>query len=115
MRRLLFGLSPQPGPRSVDLAGTGGHRVHFPGATLCPDDFILKHYPVLSLDHAVRKYVEKTYAETEVSVGFHGWKARAAAVNLRLPSVADLREFRGDAALDIADPITRTLIYAEPA
>ena len=114
LRRHLFGLGRPPGQRSVDLAGTGGHRVHFSGARLSPDDFILKHYPVLSFDHAVRKYVEKTYSETEVAVGFHGWKARAAAVDLRLPAIAELRAFRGDAALDIADPITRTLIYAAP-
>ncbi len=115
LRGRLFGPGRPTGPRSVDLAATGGHKVDFPGARLCPDDFILKHYPVLSLDHAVRKYVEKTYAETEVSVGFHGWKARAAAPDLRLPSVAELRTFTGDAALDISDPITRTLIYAASA
>lgn len=48
-----------------------------------------------SLDHAVRKYVAMTYAETEVSVGFHGWKARVAAIDLRLLAVAELREFQG--------------------
>lgn len=32
--------------RVVDLAGTGGHRVSFPGRRVCPEKLILRHYPM---------------------------------------------------------------------
>lgn len=32
--------------RVVDLSGTGGHRVTFPGRKVCPEKLILRHYPM---------------------------------------------------------------------
>lgn len=96
---------------SVELAASGGHHVNFDGLKLCPVDFKMRHYPVLSLSHAVRKYVEKTFDPAEVEMGWHGWKAKARAHNLRLPSEKDTRYYTNDDELDTSDPIKQTLIY----
>jgi hypothetical protein len=98
---------------SVRLANTGGHMAEFEGMLLCPTDFIMKHYQVLSLRHAVDKYVKKDYAPEETQRGWHGWKATAAANNLRLPSEREMRRFTSDAELDTSDPIKRTLLYID--
>lgn len=96
---------------SIELAGTGGHRVSFDGLKLCPIDFKMRHYPVLSLQHAVRKYVKKTFDPDEVKAGWHGWKALAREHNLRLPSEKEMRHYTNDDELDTSDPIKQTLIY----
>ena len=98
---------------SISLAQTGGHKVDFPGQRLCPNDFIMKHYQVLSLRHAVQKYVEKDYALEETQRGWHGWKAIAKQNNLRLPSEKEMVRFLSDAELDSSNPIKRTLIFQE--
>jgi len=99
--------------KSLGLADHGGHKVEFEGLRLAPVDFIMKHYQVLSLPHAIRKYVTKRYAADEVDRGWHGWKASAQERNLRLPSQSEMRQFIGDEKLDTSEPITRTLIFSD--
>ena len=72
----------------------------------------MKHYQVLSVDHAVRKYAEKVYASEEVERGFHGWKSKVRPDQFRLPLRAETYTFEGDDRLDTSDPITRTLVYS---
>src|SRR5687768_16603509 len=57
-------------PPSVNLRDSGGHVIQFPGIKPYPVDFKLKHYIVLSLDHAIQKYVKKSYDPIET--GAHG-------------------------------------------
>lgn len=111
IRRLKDG---NPGLRtSVRLADSGGHKVEFQGLRLCPSDFVMKHYQVLSLSHAVRKYLHKHYAAEETKKGWHGWKATAKFHNLRLPLEEEMIRFSSDDELDTSEPIKRTLLYAE--
>jgi hypothetical protein len=90
-----------------DLASTGGHRVEFPGLRMFPRSFPMKHYLFLSLPHAIEKYVERGYDPEEVAAGWHGWRARLRADDLRLPSRSELRLWRSDVELDTSAPRRR--------
>lgn len=64
------------GWQRVDLASSGGHEANFTGAVDFRYKFLLKHYPLRSETHAVRKIEEERHArrspfESEV-LGFHG-------------------------------------------
>lgn len=88
---------------SVDLHSAGGHVVRFPGLKPYPIDFKLKHYIVLSLDHAIQKYVKKDFSLKEID-NLHGWRATAEAHNLSLPSAQDMRIYSTDDELDPTNP-----------
>jgi glycosyltransferase involved in cell wall biosynthesis len=90
----------------VDLASSGGHVVRFPDWRLWPYRFRLRHYLFLSPEHAVRKYVRKTYDPEEVRGGWHGWRATLTASAVRLPSQAELRTAFNDDDLDPSSPRT---------
>ncbi len=100
------------GPASIDLQSSGGHVLSFPGIKPYPVDFKLKHYIVLSLDHAIQKYVKKTFEPKEV-LGMHGWRATATAYDFLLPAQAQMRPFLSDAELDPSDPLTEHLIVQQ--
>ena len=91
----------------VDLAGRGGHRVRFPGLRLYPQFFKMRHYLFLSVPHALRKWVDRNYDETEVEKGWHGWRAGLTPEKIRLPSQKELRYYTSDDELDPSNPETR--------
>lgn len=79
----------------VRLAVNGGHAAAFAGRRVYPVSFGLRHYMALSMDHLRRKYtVDRTYALAELELGWHGWRARAADLDLRPPP----GELMGDAS-----------------
>lgn len=96
----------------VELAGSGGHLVDFPGLKMYPRPFPMKHYLFLSIPHAIEKYVERHYDPEEVESGWHGWRAGLAAADIRLPSESELRRTSSDSDLDPSEPRTRH--YLEP-
>jgi glycosyltransferase involved in cell wall biosynthesis len=79
---------------------SGGHKVDFPGVRVYPQQFKMKHYLVLSLPHAIEKYVERRYDPDEVESGWHGWRARLASTDIRLPSESELLTTQSDDDLD---------------
>lgn len=100
------------GVPSVNLRATGGHVVQFPGIRPYPVDFKLKHYIVLSLDHAIQKYVKKSFDPTEID-GSHGWRATAREHEFLLPSQSQMRLYTSDDALDPADPFVEHLLVQQ--
>jgi glycosyltransferase involved in cell wall biosynthesis len=94
----------QPGP--VELAWSGGHRVRFPGLRLYLESFRMRHYLFLSLPHAIRKFVDRTYDPAEVEGGWHGWRAKLRPEMIRLPTQAALRTYLSDDQLDPSHPRT---------
>lgn len=94
---------------TANLHSTGGHQVHFPGIKLFPVDFKMRHYMVLSLDHAVSKYVKVRY-DPKAPHGYHGWRSTSSAADFQLPSENDLRVFHGDDSLDPTDPMIEHLL-----
>jgi glycosyltransferase involved in cell wall biosynthesis len=99
---LVRGWKRQPQP--VDLASSGGHVVRFPDWRLSPRRFRLCHYLFLSPEHALRKYVRKTYDSEEVRDGWHGWRATLTADGIRLPSQTLLRTTTTPEDLDPSAP-----------
>lgn len=94
---------------SIDLHSTGGHVVNFPGIKPYPVDFKLKHYIVLSLGHAIQKYVKKDFAPDEVD-NLHGWRATAEAHDFSLPSEQVMRLYTSDDELNPSDPLADHLL-----
>ncbi len=90
--------------RKVDLASSGGHQAQFGGRRISPERLFLKHYFVLGAEHILRKYVHRRYDEGEVKKGWHGWRAKVTAADVRLPSQAELRFTAHDADLDASSP-----------
>jgi len=95
---------------SVDLTASGGHHIQFEGLKLYPQDFKMRHYLVLSLGHAIQKYVNKKFDPREVSQGQHGWRALAKQYDFQLPSQSDLLFYINDDELDASKPLKQHLL-----
>jgi len=95
----------------VALAWDGGHTVHFKGLKAFPQSFSTKHYEFLSVEHAIRKYCDKTFDAREVENGWHEWRAKLRPEMIVLPSECQLRRYKSDESLDRSNP--RTMEYLE--
>lgn len=91
----------------VRFSASGGHRLEFPNLRIWPEDFVMKHYMFVSVEHAVRKYVERTYDPRELTEGWHRQRAALRRETIRLPRAAQLRRFVNDATLDASNPLAR--------
>lgn len=96
---------------SVDLAGSGGHKVKFPSLKMYPASFPMKHYLFLSVKHALKKYAHKIYDPKELAVGWHGGRARVSVDNIRLPSRQLLKEYIDDRMLDAGNPRKKHYLF----
>jgi glycosyltransferase involved in cell wall biosynthesis len=94
---------------SVNLHSSGGHQVKFEGLRMFPTDFKMRHYPLVSREHAIQKYVQIRNSPNAPS-GYHGWRGNIAEGNIVLPSQSQLRKYLGDDALDPANPLAEHLI-----
>lgn len=98
----------QDGP--VELAWSAGHEIRFPELKLAPVTLGMRHYLFLSVPHAVEKFVERRFDESEVANGSFGWRSTIRADDIVLPHDADLRFFTADHLLDVSSPRTRHLL-----
>ncbi len=99
-------------PEPVDLASSGGHQVAFPGLRLHPEPFLMRHYLFLSVEHAIRKYVERAYDPAETALGMHTRRAALRPEDIELQPESELREVGADGALDPSDPLTVHPLFA---
>ena len=78
--------------QAVDLVSSGGHSANFDGRKIYPDNFILRHYIVLSRAQAIAKYgSERIYSREEVEQrGWHRARANANIEAIRFPSPGEL-------------------------
>lgn len=88
----------------VDLVWKAGHRVRFPGLSMFPVSFPMKHYLFLDVSHAIEKYVRRRFSEVEVEGGWHGWRETLDERDIRLPAESELRVARAGADLDPGNP-----------
>jgi glycosyltransferase involved in cell wall biosynthesis len=88
----------------VELSWSGGHQVRFHGLRMYPSAFRYRHYLFLSIEHAVRKYMQKRFDTAEIADGWHGWRGRFRPEKIRLPSQAQLRHYESDDTLDFSEP-----------
>jgi glycosyltransferase involved in cell wall biosynthesis len=93
----------QPSP--VDLHSWNGHRVEFPGRSVCPEPFVLRHYIALSKAHALAKYAGRVHdAERIERTSWDDPRISFAPAKLRLVPKERLKEYRGDRVWDKSDP-----------
>jgi len=85
------------GKQRIDLASTGGHEAQFAGAVDFRYKFLLKHYPLRSEAHAIRKIEHERRArrsEFESNIlGFHSHYKDVELGNFKFESEADLIEW----------------------
>jgi glycosyltransferase involved in cell wall biosynthesis len=94
----------QDGP--IELTG-GGHLVRFPGLSMAPQSMYSRHYLLLSIAHAARKFGPSRYAPDEVAHGWHRWRVQVDHARIELHSQDELREYAGDHLLDASEPHTQ--------
>lgn len=93
----------------LDLVTSGGHSANFEGRKIYPDNFILRHYIVLSRTQAIAKYcIERTYSREEVErLGWHGSRANFNPTQLQFPSKHQLKILNSDGVWDKSNPWTK--------
>jgi glycosyltransferase involved in cell wall biosynthesis len=99
----------QAGP--VAFAWSGGHQIRFDGLQIWPQTFVMKHYLFLSVAHAHRKYIDKTYDPGEVAAGWHRARAALRPELIKLPAESDLRAFVSNDELDASNPRARHYLF----
>lgn len=72
----------------LDNRSFGGHLVSGP-VRQYPIDFPMRHYIALSESHVRRKYVGRSFADTELARGFHYDRVGLTRASLRFPSDGD--------------------------
>jgi len=89
----------------IDLTSHAGHMVSFDGINIFPTNFILRHYLVLSKDHARNKYGFRKYSEKEiVDLGWHKNRAAFDPEALTLPNKEQLKIIDPNNEWDRSDP-----------
>lgn len=88
----------------VDLYSSGGHTVLFENRRIYPENFILRHYILLSKRHAIEKYGRRNYSPEELSRGWHGKRASFNPENIRFPEKERLKELSSNGKWDKSDP-----------
>jgi glycosyltransferase involved in cell wall biosynthesis len=92
----------------VELTMSGGHMVQFEGRRIFPDNFVLRHYIVLSRRHAIAKYgSDRVYSIAEIEERqWHGSRARFDPGKLKLPDRHSLKNIESG-RWDRSDPWRR--------
>jgi len=63
-----------------------GHRLFGSHIKLDPTSHVLRHYIVLSQEHAMRKYLDRRFDHADLEQGMHGNRLTFTSDNLRLPA-----------------------------
>lgn len=87
----------------------GGHALTGPDLRVAPENFLLRHYPLLSLDHARVKYPTRVFAPGDLAKGWHGNRLRVRADRIAFPPPHRLHALRApdDKAFDRTVPWRR--------
>ncbi|MCJ2107834.1 glycosyltransferase [Methylobacterium sp. E-041] len=91
----------------LDNSAYGGHLLIGEGLNPYPIDFILRHYIVLSMAHAQRKYYGRIFSTEDRSKGWHGNRISITKDNLVVKPAPELRR--------LDDPNSREFDLSAPA
>jgi glycosyltransferase involved in cell wall biosynthesis len=78
--------------KRVSNVASAGHLLSGEPYRLAPERFILRHYMVLSQQHAQVKYVERQYKAEELERGWHANRRNLKPALLRMPDKAKLKK-----------------------
>lgn len=86
--------------------GSAGHRLEGAPLRIHPENFLLRHYPHLSLAHARRKYPTRQFAPEALARGWHHNRVDIDPAAVTLPSHDRLKHvaYPDDRDLDISTP-----------
>lgn len=89
----------------IDLINSGGHKVNFDGIKIFPENFILRHYIVLSKDHAISKYYSsRVFSMKEHKErGWHGSRMTFTPDKLNFPKKDTLKKYNKKELWDTSD------------
>ncbi len=88
----------------INISDCGGHIVAFEGRRISPVNFILRHYIILSWDHAVRKYSNLQLGQEEVALGWFAYRQGLNPKDIVLPKRHELKEITESGEWDRSDP-----------
>ena len=71
---------------SPDNTAFGGHQLEGDNLAVFPENHILRHYIVLSENHARDKYLNRKFDRNDLSTNWHGNRLNFTKDNLSLPS-----------------------------
>jgi len=93
---------------ALDSSATGGHVLRGANVRMYSDDFILRHYIVLSEMHARRKYLCRRYSDADLKRGWHGNRRSISDANLCLQWRPEIKHLRSAQSrdYDLGDPLT---------
>jgi len=98
----------------VELVASAGHHVHFENKKMCPENFKLRHYIVLSHKHLLQKYgYERIYNPKEVAERqWHGARASFDPIRAILPRLQELKNLDTD-GWDRSNPFSSHPFFGE--
>lgn len=93
----------------LDNVNSGGHMLVGDEIKLAPEEFVLRHYIVLSQAQAIAKYSRRVFAPADLERGWHGNRLGLVPERLRLPSSDVLQRLRAwdSVELDRSQPKSR--------
>lgn len=85
---------------------SGGHKLIGDGINVSPESFILRHYIVLSYEHAVQKYSQRVFSKRDLAKNWHKKRLNISQEKLELPSPDKLKQLDrwNSYNLDFSDP-----------
>jgi glycosyltransferase involved in cell wall biosynthesis len=69
----------------LDNVSSGGHHLRGSGLLIAPTNHVLRHYIVLSYEHALQKYLDRSFDSVDLDLGWHVNRRSFTARNLTLP------------------------------
>lgn len=75
---------------ALENVSSGGHLLAGEDLRLAPESFVLRHYIVLSQEHAIRKYAHRVFSAADLEKGWHDNRVNLEAARLMLPESASL-------------------------
>lgn len=82
----------------------GGHRLVGASRMIHPRNFVLRHYPFHSQEHARRKYMERRFVGRNIKRGWHFNRINVIPEDMEFPPVSRLKVWAPGAMLDKSDP-----------
>jgi len=106
--RLMRAWRPQFG---FSMLNAGGHVLDGEGVRLAPESFALRHYMMRDQEHALGKYVLRTFDATELQRGWHANRVGYDRDFFRFPPKSSLKRLArsDDRRFDLSEP--RALHY----
>lgn len=81
---------------NFSIAQSGGHQLTGDGQRIFPENHVLRHYIVLSYEHAQKKYLNRKFDPVDLAMGWHCNRLKFSKENLIIPSPSVDRPYLKD-------------------